>query len=42
MARAVVLHEHGGPEVLRVEEVNPGPPGEGGERFGHVVRDPRD
>ena len=29
MARAIRIHEHGGPEVLRWDEVDPGQPGPG-------------
>ena len=29
MARAIRIHEHGGPEVLRLEEVEPGAPARG-------------
>jgi len=29
MAKAIRIHEHGGPEVLRLEEVDPGTPGPG-------------
>src|SRR5439155_20111380 len=32
MARAVVIHATGGPEVLTVEEHDPGPPGAGAVR----------
>lgn len=35
MARAIVVREHGGPEVLRLEEVEVAPPGEGEVQVRH-------
>ena len=29
MPKAIRIHQHGGPEVLKWEEVDPGPPGPG-------------
>ncbi|MSP15154.1 MAG: quinone oxidoreductase [Myxococcales bacterium] len=37
MTRAVRIHEHGGPEVLRVERVEVGEPGVGEARVRHVA-----
>ena len=37
MTRAVRIEEHGGPEVLRFVEVDPGPPSEGQARVRHVA-----
>ena len=35
MSKAIVVHEHGGPEVLRWEDYDPGPPGPGEARIRH-------
>lgn len=35
MSKAIVVHEHGGPEVLRWEDYDPGPPGAGEARIRH-------
>jgi len=37
MARAIRMHETGGPEVLRLEEVAVGAPGPGQARLRHVA-----
>lgn len=37
MAMAIRLHETGGPDVLRVEDVDPGTPGEGEVQVRHTV-----
>lgn len=37
MAKAIRLYEHGGPEVLRVEEIDPGAPGEGELQVRHTA-----
>ena len=35
MSTAIRFHEHGGPEVLRVEDVEPGKPGAGEAQVRH-------
>ena len=37
MARIVRFHQTGGPEVLRIEEVPPSPPGEGAVSYTHLT-----
>ena len=37
MAKAIRIHEHGGPEVLRYEEVDPGKPGKGEVLLRHTA-----
>ncbi len=37
MTRAIRIHEHGGPEVLRLEAVDPGSPGRGQVRVRHTA-----
>jgi NADPH2:quinone reductase len=37
MPRAIRIHEHGGPEVLRFEDVEPGPVGKGQVRIRHTA-----
>src|SRR6185312_1518031 len=37
MARAIRFHEHGGPEVLRVEELDPGKPDAGEAQVRHTA-----
>lgn len=37
MPEAIRVHEHGGPEVLRWEEYDPGPPGPGEARVRHTA-----
>jgi len=37
MPRAIRIHEHGGPEVLRFEDVEPGPAGKGQVRLRHTA-----
>ncbi|MFW6067065.1 MAG: quinone oxidoreductase family protein [Myxococcota bacterium] len=37
MARAIRIHEHGGPEVMRLEEVDVGAPGPGHVRLRHTA-----
>lgn len=37
MARAIRFHEHGGPEVLRVEDLDPGAPGPGEAQVRHTA-----
>ena len=37
MARAIRFHQHGGPEVLRVEDLDPGAPGPGEAQVRHTA-----
>ena len=37
MARAIRIHETGGPEVMRLEDVEVGPPGEGEVQVRHTA-----
>jgi NADPH:quinone reductase len=37
MSKAIRFHEHGGPEVLRIEELDPGPPGPGEAQVRHTA-----
>ena len=37
MALAIRIHQSGGPEVLRVEDIEPGPPGEGEAQVRHTA-----
>ncbi|MFZ9708329.1 MAG: quinone oxidoreductase family protein [Steroidobacteraceae bacterium] len=37
MSRAIRIHQHGGPEVMRLEEADPGPPGEGEVQLAHTA-----
>ena len=37
MTRAIRIHEHGGPEVMRLEEVDVGEPGPGEARVRHTA-----
>ena len=37
MVKAIRIHQHGGPEVLRYEEVDPGRPGKGEVLLRHTA-----